>query len=114
MLSLPYAPSLQVEKDEDFIKSVAALGAIAEEVVKTNNAIDIYEDYFAGRQLEQNTEAPYAKTLTVLRDPSASKREAQYLCWHPDGARCACAIWCTSLSCICAATAHCTCFLPQS
>ena len=38
--------SLQVEKDEDFIKSVAALGSLAEEVVKTNNAIDIYEEYF--------------------------------------------------------------------
>ena len=76
-----------MEKDEDFIKTVAALGSLAEEVVKTNNAIDIYEDFFAGRQLEQNTEAPYAKTLTVLRDPSSVKREAQYLSWHPDGAR---------------------------
>ena len=78
---------MQVEKDEDFIKAVAALGTLAEEVVKANNAVDIYEDYFAARQLEQNTEAPYAKTITILRDPSPVAREAQYLAWHPDSAR---------------------------
>ena len=78
---------MQVEKDEDFIKAVVQLGAAAEDIVKANNTIDIYEDYFAGRQLDHNTEAPYAKTTTVLRDPSAQQREAQYLCWHPDVSR---------------------------
>ena len=37
--------------------------------------------------LEQSTEAPSAKTLAVLRDPSKGKRGAQYLSWHPDGSR---------------------------
>ena len=79
--------TLQVEKDEDFIKAVVQLGAVAEDIVKANNTVDIYEEYFAGRQVEHNTEAPYAKTVTTLRDPSAQRREAQYLSWHPDGSR---------------------------
>ena len=37
--------------------------------------------------MEHNTEAPYAKTVTTLRDPSSQRREAQYLSWHPDGSR---------------------------
>lgn len=37
--------------------------------------------------LEYSTEAPAAKTLAVLRDPSNAKRGAQYLSWHPDGSR---------------------------
>ena len=76
-----------MEKDEDFIKAVVQLGVVAEDIVKANNTVDIYEEYFAGRQVEHNTEAPYAKTVTTLRDPSAQRREAQYLCWHPDGSR---------------------------
>ena len=37
--------------------------------------------------LEHSTEAPSAKTLAVLRDPSKGKRGAQFLSWHPDGSR---------------------------
>ena len=40
---------LQVEKDEEYIKSIAALGGKVEELVKANNAIDIYQEYFSGR-----------------------------------------------------------------
>jgi hypothetical protein len=38
----------KVEKDEDYITQVVRLGAVLEELVKQNNAIDIYEEYFAG------------------------------------------------------------------
>ena len=41
--------SVQVEKDEEYIKSVTALGAVIEDLVKANNAVDIYEEYFAGQ-----------------------------------------------------------------
>ena len=40
---------MQVEKDEEYIKSVTALGAVIEDLVKANNAVDIYEEYFAGK-----------------------------------------------------------------
>ena len=75
----------QVEKDEEYIKAVAALGTSMEELVKANNAIDIYEEYFAGRNLDYSTEKPEAKTIAGLMDPTGSQRGAQYVCWHPDG-----------------------------
>lgn len=42
---------LQIEKDEDYIKTVIRLGGIVEELIKQNNAIDIYEEYFAGESM---------------------------------------------------------------
>lgn len=39
----------KVEKDEDYIRTVVRLGAVVEDLVKQNNAIDIYEQYFTGR-----------------------------------------------------------------
>lgn len=38
----------KVEKDEEYIKTVVRLGGVVEALVKQNNAIDIYEEYFAG------------------------------------------------------------------
>lgn len=38
----------KVEKDEEFIRTLASLGAAAESIIKQNNAVDIYEEYFAG------------------------------------------------------------------
>lgn len=38
----------KVEKDEEYIRAVARLGGVVEALVKQNNAIDIYEQYFAG------------------------------------------------------------------
>ena len=37
-----------MEKDEDYIRTVVRLGAVVEDLVKQNNAIDIYEQYFEG------------------------------------------------------------------
>ena len=38
----------QVEKDEAYIKAIVGLAAIAEQAVKENNALDIYEEYWEG------------------------------------------------------------------
>jgi len=57
-----------------------------ESLIKENNSIDIYEDYFSGALADHSSEQPYARTLTVFRDPSAVKRSASYLSWFPDGA----------------------------
>lgn len=38
----------KVEKDEAFVRALARMGATAEAVVRQNNAVDIYEEYFAG------------------------------------------------------------------
>mmetsp|Transcript_37152 Transcript_37152/g.82649 ORF Transcript_37152/g.82649 Transcript_37152/m.82649 type:complete len:561 (+) Transcript_37152:351-2033(+) len=75
----------KVEKDEDYIRTVAALGASVEELVKQNNAVDIYEEYFTGVTSDHSAEVPNVKTITVFKDPNAVKRSASYVSWHPDG-----------------------------
>eukprot|EP00899_Mesostigma_viride_P004738 jgi/Mesvir1/14265/Mv09698-RA.1 len=77
----------KVEKDEDYVASVKTLGESIEELIRQNNAIDIYEEYFNGMMADHSSEQPFAKTLTVFRDPSPIKRSASYISWHPDGAR---------------------------
>lgn len=66
-----------------YIKSIVRLGAVVEDIVKVNNAIDIYEEYFAAKTADHSSEPPSARTLTVLRDPTGAKRGSQYLSWHP-------------------------------
>lgn len=56
-----------MEKDEHYQKQVKALGEKVEYLIKQNNAIDIYEDYFAGAVVDHSSEPPSAKTLTVFR-----------------------------------------------
>ena len=41
----------------------------------------------AGQNLDYSTEPASASTVTQLHDPSASRRGAQYVAWHPDGSR---------------------------
>lgn len=36
----------KVEKDEDYIRTVVYLGSVMENLVRQNNAIDIYEEFF--------------------------------------------------------------------
>jgi len=112
----------KIERDEHYIRSIASLGTSIEPLIKENNAIDIYEEYFHGeplpcplclhrvntidiithahlsstfppRQLladvvaDHSSEQPYARTLTVFRDPAPAgfKRNASYISWCPDG-----------------------------
>lgn len=57
----------KIQKDEDYIASLKAMVDKADEVIKQNNAIDIYEEYFSGAIVDHSTEMPYAKTLTVFK-----------------------------------------------
>mmetsp|Transcript_22165 Transcript_22165/g.68973 ORF Transcript_22165/g.68973 Transcript_22165/m.68973 type:complete len:575 (-) Transcript_22165:73-1797(-) len=75
------------EKDEDYVKAITTLGASVEELIKQNNAIDIYEEYFNGAVADHSSEQPTAKTLTVFKDPSPITRSCSYISWFPDGAR---------------------------
>lgn len=82
-----------MEKDEGYIRAVAALGAVVEELVKENAALDLYEVYFADAPPDAAVGAPSIKTLTVLKDPAPlpagarTARGAQCIAWHPDGSR---------------------------
>ncbi|KAL4452039.1 hypothetical protein ABPG75_007701 [Micractinium tetrahymenae] len=75
----------KVEKDEDYIRTVVRLGTMVEDLVKQNNAIDIYEEYFADVPAQHLSQAPSTSTLTILRDPSGVRRGAQAISWQPDG-----------------------------
>ena len=82
-----------MEKDEGYIRAVAALGAVVEELVKENAALDLYEVYFADAPPDAAVGAPSIRTLTVLKDPAPlpagarTARGAQCIAWHPDGSR---------------------------
>lgn len=71
-----------------------ALCATAEEIVKQNNAIDIYEEYWADMDDASNldTEAASMSTVAQLKDPhgAAGGRGAQNVSWHPDGSHKVC------------------------
>lgn len=67
--------------------SVSRLGTTVEDVIKQNNAIDIYEQFFTNMEVQHSNELPEARTLTVFRDPSAQKRSASYLSYHSSGTR---------------------------
>ena len=77
----------KTEKDEDYIRTIKNLGESLEHMVRQNNAIDIYEEYFTGDTVDHSGEPPSAKTLTVFRDPNTVKRTATCISWYPDGGR---------------------------
>ncbi|NXH66654.1 DNAI2 protein, partial [Hydrobates tethys] len=88
----------KAEKDENYVNTITHLGTLMEHCVKQNNAIDIYEEYFAEEEMaEVEDEPPSAKTINVIskltsffdvllskRDPNITKRTATHLSWHPD------------------------------
>jgi hypothetical protein len=55
-----------------------------------NNAVDIYEDYFADCGVEHSADPPSSAIVTVFKDPherrGALPRAANCVSWHPDGA----------------------------
>ncbi|NWH73409.1 DNAI2 protein, partial [Piaya cayana] len=76
----------KLQRDENYIKTIMRLGALMEYYVKQNNAIDIYEQYFADDEdvTELQGEDPSAKTINIIRDPNTIKRTATCLSWHPN------------------------------
>ncbi|KNE64739.1 hypothetical protein AMAG_10088 [Allomyces macrogynus ATCC 38327] len=74
----------KVEKDEEYTRVVKTLSETLEHCIKQNNAIDIYDEYFASVKEELNTDPPSAKTLNVYRDPNPVKRTASCLSWYPE------------------------------
>lgn len=74
----------KAEKDEDYRGAVKALGPIIARCMKQNNTIDIYEEYFAGSNVDHSSEPPSAKGLAVFRDPNEINRTATSVNWHPD------------------------------
>lgn len=38
-----------------------------EHCIKQNNAVDIYEEYFAEAEIDSSSQSPFAKTVNVFR-----------------------------------------------
>lgn len=83
--------SVQVEKDEHYIRSVVSMCATAEEIINQNNAIDIYEEYWADLDdiSALDTEPASMSIITQLKDSHAAtaRRPVQSVSWHPDGSQ---------------------------
>jgi len=77
----------RVEKEEEYVNSVKTMANTVEHCLKQNNAIDIYEEYFAGTKIEHSTEPPSARNLTVFKDPQKIKRTTTRISWNPDGGK---------------------------
>ena len=77
----------KIEKDAAYIKTVMAAGATVESLIKQNNAVDIYEEYFQGQVFDHSSEQPNACAITYFKDPCKVSRPATYMSWHPDAGR---------------------------
>lgn len=56
-----------MEKEDKYQNQVRELASHLTEYIKENNAVDIYEEYFAGSVVDHTSEPASAKTLTVFR-----------------------------------------------
>ena len=60
----------KIEKTDAFLDSAVLFTSMAEEKVKQNIALEIYEDYFDEEDPETNTDLFSAKTAVAFPDPS--------------------------------------------
>eukprot|EP00040_Diaphanoeca_grandis_P015603 m.79778 g.79778 ORF g.79778 m.79778 type:complete len:597 (-) comp25247_c1_seq1:98-1888(-) len=75
----------KAEKTVDFTQQVQSVGVAMEHAIKQNNALDIYEDYFAEESHSVDVpEAPEIKMINVFRDPQTPSRSVSCMSWYPD------------------------------
>ncbi|XP_063839163.1 dynein intermediate chain 3, ciliary-like [Ostrinia nubilalis] len=77
----------KVEKDDGYIHCVMSLSGGMEHYVLQNNAIDMYETYYAEMSALPAVERNSMRTVNVYRDPSApgAGRPVSSVAWDPDG-----------------------------
>ena len=64
----------KVEKDENYVRVITDLAEICEDVLRENNAIDIYEEYFDNvEDVDKSDATPRARTINLFRDPNNVK-----------------------------------------
>jgi len=74
----------KVEKDDEYIATMANLSKTVDHAMRQNTALDIYEEYFEDSYTSMSMEPPSAITTHVFRDPSPFKRCATSVSWLPD------------------------------
>eukprot|EP01065_Artemidia_motanka_P036281 TRINITY_DN44191_c0_g1_i1.p1 TRINITY_DN44191_c0_g1~~TRINITY_DN44191_c0_g1_i1.p1 ORF type:complete len:608 (+),score=247.86 TRINITY_DN44191_c0_g1_i1:91-1914(+) len=76
----------KIEREDSYYQTCKRLvDEHAEKVLKQNNAVDIFEQYFVSDELDLSSGPPSAKTVTVFQDPSQVKRTVAKISWLPDG-----------------------------
>ena len=69
-----------------FIDSCRVMCKKVKDVIKMNNQIDMYEEYFDGEAPDHNIEKLSVKTSMLFKDPEKDvKRSINKISWHPDG-----------------------------
>ena len=69
----------KVEKDENYVRVITDLAEICEDVLRENNAIDIYEEYFDNvEDVDKSDATPRARTINLFRDPNSVKVRILY------------------------------------
>ena len=79
----------KIEKDDKYLKQVLGLSKLAEDKVKQNNAVEIFEEYFEFNDEPTNLKLNAANTVMVYPDPTRGKgdmrRPVSDISWCPDG-----------------------------
>ena len=80
----------RVEKDANgvdiFTDSCRRMCRGVKEIIKMNNQIDMFEEYFEGEDPDHNIEKLTVKTSMLFKDPEKDhKRQINKIAWHPDG-----------------------------
>ena len=71
-----------------FMPNLDNMTSQIKDIMRENNQIDMYEEYYEGEEVEHNVEKLSVKTLMLFKDPTKKvKRAISKIAWHPDGPR---------------------------
>ena len=71
---------------DKFLPSLMKMCNHITDIIRENNQIDMFEEYFDQGEPEHNIEKLNVKTLMLFKDPSeVCKRSVSRISWHPDG-----------------------------
>lgn len=74
------------EGQDIFTDSCRRMCRNVKDIIKMNNQIDMYEEYFDGEEPDHNIEKLSVKTSLLFKDPEKGhKRCINKISWHPDG-----------------------------
>ncbi|GAB0086923.1 hypothetical protein DMENIID0001_011460 [Sergentomyia squamirostris] len=74
----------KIERDEAFSRQVLNMARPMEHFIMQNNAVNIYENFFAGLEEMGAAGQCEARTVMVTKDPSGEKRTIKRVSWAPD------------------------------
>ncbi|CAG7821652.1 unnamed protein product [Allacma fusca] len=78
----------KLEKDDQYQTSMLEMTSVMERLIKQNNALDIYGDFFGEPWKDPDThkQPPYAHVIEVYRDFCATRRPVSRITWAPENA----------------------------